>query len=424
MSFAYLWHRDVKRPKPHLQVVIGMALSCCVGGGALAQEAWIVPLSPLPGDVATQPSSGVGVAQFGSVLVGTSISSVGRQTAVRMSGGVTTSIGVLPGSTSSIAAACNLNGSTIVGACLGGGPARAFRYSAGVMTDLGVPPVSPASFPRCTGVSWSGGVVGGVVATGSGSTTPRGWVHEAGAFTMVGLRPGATGNTVRAVSGDGVYAAGDTDIGGTTVAYRWSRSTGSVVLVSPAASGPCGALGLSGDGSVVLGNCGSSGSLRAVVWVESTPLQLPPLFATDTTWEAASISGDGSLIGGQSGGKACAWSLLEQRARSIEDLLSVRGVNLMSWKLLSVTSISPDGQYIAGAGEYMQSNGVRRNTAWLARVPSFCPTDWNGDGGIDGGDVESFFRSWEAGSADLNLDGGTDGFDVDEFFARWVDGAC
>ncbi len=383
-----------------------------------------MPLSPLAGDVATQPASGVGIAQFGSVQVGTSISSLGRQTAVRMSGGVTTSIGVLPGLTSSIAAACSLDGTTIVGACFSGGPARAFRYFGGVMTDLGMPPVVPASFPRCSGVSWSGGLIGGVVATGAAATMLRGWVHEAGEFTMVELLPGAMGNSVRAVSGDGVYVAGDTDVGGTTVAYRWSRATGSVALVSPAASGPCGALGLSGDGSVVLGNCGSSGALRAVVWVESLPVQLPPLFATDSTWEAASVSGDGSLIGGQSGGRACVWSLLEQRARSVEDLLSIRGVDLTSWKLLSVTSISPDGQYIAGAGEFMQSSGVRRNMAWLARVPSFCPTDWNADGGIDGGDVDAFFRSWEAGSADLNLDGGTDGLDVGEFFARWADGTC
>ncbi|MCX5691797.1 MAG: hypothetical protein NTV94_18725, partial [Planctomycetota bacterium] len=249
-----------------------MALSLCLGGLAHGQEAWIVPLSPLLGDVATQPASGMGIAQSGGVQVGTSISNMGRQTAVRAIGGVSMSIGVLPGLTSSIAAACSLDGTTIVGTCFSGGPARAFRYVGGALTDLGVPPVSPASFPRCSSVSWSGGLIGGLVATGSAGTTLRGWVHEAGVFTMVGLLPGATANPVRAVSGDGTYAAGDSDLGGTTVAYRWSRSRGSAVLVSPPASGPCSAIGLSSDGSIVLGNCGNVGALRAVVWVGSSPL--------------------------------------------------------------------------------------------------------------------------------------------------------
>lgn len=412
------------RPGAHLQVVIGAALSAGVVGAASGQEAWVVPLSPLPGDVATQPASGMGIAQAGTVQVGTSISSLGRQTAVRTHDSMTVSLGVLPGLASSIAAACSLDGSTIVGTCFTGGPARAFRSVGGVMSDLGLPPVAPANFPRCSSVSWSGGLIGGLVATGAAGTTLRGWVHESNAFSMVDLLPGTTANPVRAVSGDGRFAAGDTDLGATTVAYRWSRSGGSEVLASPEASGPCSAIGLSGDGLVVLGNCGGAGQLRAIVWLGSSPIQLPPLLPTDVSWEAASVSGDGGLIGGQSGGKACVWSVGDLRARSVEDLLSLRGVDLSSWKLLSVTSISPDGQYIAGAGEFTQPHGGRSNQAWLARIPSFCPTDWNADGGIDGGDVDAFFQSWEAGSADFNLDGGTDGLDIGEFFARWEAGTC
>jgi hypothetical protein len=56
----------------------------------------------------------------------------------------------------------------------------------------------------------------------------------------------------------------------------------------------------------------------------------------------------------------------------------------------------------------------------------FCPADFNGDGGVDGADVEAFFSSWQAGEslADVNFDGGVDGSDVESFFAAWAAGGC
>lgn len=55
-----------------------------------------------------------------------------------------------------------------------------------------------------------------------------------------------------------------------------------------------------------------------------------------------------------------------------------------------------------------------------------CIADFNGDGGVDGGDVEAFFVAWEAGGsvADVNRDGGVDGADVEYFFVRWEAGGC
>lgn len=53
-----------------------------------------------------------------------------------------------------------------------------------------------------------------------------------------------------------------------------------------------------------------------------------------------------------------------------------------------------------------------------------CIADFNRDGGVDGGDVESFFIAWEAAEpgADLNRDGGVDGSDVEAFFLAWESG--
>jgi Galactose oxidase, central domain len=55
-----------------------------------------------------------------------------------------------------------------------------------------------------------------------------------------------------------------------------------------------------------------------------------------------------------------------------------------------------------------------------------CPADFNGDGGVDGADVEAFFIAFEAGdaAADTNGDGGVDGSDVEAFFLPWQAGGC
>ncbi len=55
-----------------------------------------------------------------------------------------------------------------------------------------------------------------------------------------------------------------------------------------------------------------------------------------------------------------------------------------------------------------------------------CIGDFNEDGGIDGADIEAFFRSWEAGEAgaDVSQDGGVDGSDVQVFFTAWERGSC
>ena len=389
-----------------------------------AQEAWIIELAPLPGDTATQPASGTSIAQSGVTQVGNSISATARQRAIRSIGGVVSPLGVLPGLTSSVAAACSLDGSTIVGFCIGGAPARAFTWVNGVMSDLGTPPVNPAILPRATCISASGAVIGGTVSTGSNGTVARGWIQQAGVYTMIPLPEGSSSNPVRAISGDGRIAVGDLDRAGTTVAFAWSASTNTLTLPSPPASGPCSATATNDDASIVLGVCGTGSTLRAIAWVAGQPITLPPLFPADTSWQASTLSADGGLIGGQSGDTACVWSLGDLRARSIEDLLALRGVDLSAWKLFSVTSVSPDGQFIAGSGEFTSTTGTRSNRAWLARIPSFCPTDWNADGGLDGADVGAFYESWEAGTADLNLDGGTDGYDIEAFFERWSNGEC
>jgi len=55
-----------------------------------------------------------------------------------------------------------------------------------------------------------------------------------------------------------------------------------------------------------------------------------------------------------------------------------------------------------------------------------CLADFDRNGGVDGADVEAFFRAWEAGdhAADVNSDGGVDGAHVEVFFRAWEASGC
>jgi hypothetical protein len=69
---------------------------------------------------------------------------------------------------------------------------------------------------------------------------------------------------------------------------------------------------------------------------------------------------------------------------------------------------------------------LSRGLAVLSITTPACPADFNGDGGVDGSDVEAFFLAWESGenAADVNGDGGVDGADAEHFFVRWEAGGC
>jgi hypothetical protein len=77
----------------------------------------------------------------------------------------------------------------------------------------------------------------------------------------------------------------------------------------------------------------------------------------------------------------------------------------------------------AGSYTCRVNNGCGEVTTLPAMV-SVCIGDFNCDGGVDGGDIESFFVIWETGdpAADVNQDGGVDGGDIERFFTRWEQG--
>ncbi len=401
----------------------GCCLVAALAGVAGAQSSSVQGLGILPSQLFSIPATASSVGGGGGVLVGTGVASSGVQTGLIRTGGVLTPLVPLAGANSTVVSSVSDDGRVIVGFCLGGGVPRAFRRVDGVMLDLGLPPAPNASFPRPAGLSADGLVVAGIVATGSGGLQTRGWRWTQQGYSLVGLLPGGTSTYVRGLSADGTTLVGEADSAGQWLAITWDATGGTRALPSPDEAA-CVARGVNGDGTVVVGTTGPVGAVRGVAWVNRSVTVLPPLDATDATWEASTVAAGADVIGGESGGRACLWSIGYGRVMAVEDLLAARGEDVSGWRLTSVTSVSADGSLVAGAGERVLPDGSRRADVWMVSVTSICLTDWNSDGGIDGGDVTAFFDSWEQGRADINLDGGTDGADIDEFFARWERGDC
>jgi hypothetical protein len=91
-------------------------------------------------------------------------------------------------------------------------------------------------------------------------------------------------------------------------------------------------------------------------------------------------------------------------------------------------SIISDVQMVDGQSVLIRvaTNMATTFGAGTLNVEFVCIADFNVDGGVDGGDIASFFGAWESGnsSADANLDGGIDGSDVEVFFWYWEGGGC
>ena len=94
------------------------------------------------------------------------------------------------------------------------------------------------------------------------------------------------------------------------------------------------------------------------------------------------------------------------------------------WGLRLIETVSSDGSVFAGSLFDPVRSIYRGFIAYTTYKPCFA--DFNSDGGIDGSDIEAFFRTWESGDdeADVNLDGGVDGSDIQTFFVQWEAGGC
>jgi len=106
--------------------------------------------------------------------------------------------------------------------------------------------------------------------------------------------------------------------------------------------------------------------------------------------------------------------------------------NLLYNRFETAVATAPEGTVKVRALMYQHQNNYAGGATWwddaeLVQIGGpTCYADYNQDGGVDGGDIESFFNDWESGSAaaDVNQDGGVDGSDIETFFVQWENGGC
>lgn len=89
--------------------------------------------------------------------------------------------------------------------------------------------------------------------------------------------------------------------------------------------------------------------------------------------------------------------------------------------LAGLTAVYIQGEYRNGADSSALDNVIM--------APAICPAcaaDYDGNGGVDGGDLAAFFTDFEAGEgcADVDGNGGVDGGDLAEFFLVFEAGGC
>ncbi len=397
------------------------------GGSVHAQS--LRAVSPLAGDTLTLSPTPSVLSADGSVWVGLSartpsMGTLGRSRGVRVVGTTVTDLGVLPGSQDTLVTATDASGAIAVGRCIGGVPNRAFMYNAGTGMIALIPPPAGSISNSALGISADGIYIFGV------ATSPQNmwWVLRAGVYTFASLPVNIT-----ALAPVAITAAGEVIVGGATVgtsqrAFRWSPPAQPQLLALPDGYVASAAACISADGSVIAGRASVGVTEVSVVWEGSTPRILPALRQQDVTSRGVAISADGTVIVGESADSSddrYVWVYTPAMGiRRLDEVLFQQGVDASAWALRNAGSISADGLTISGTGVFTSPQGVPATRAFIANVTTLCPTDWNGDGGIDGLDVDAYFFDWAAGIGDMNIDGAVDGSDVQVFFDRWVLGLC
>ena len=121
--------------------------------------------------------------------------------------GTMTSLGVLPGGTSSVAYGVNSDGSVIVGSSDTAEGNRAYKYVDGTMTSLGILP-GGTSFSQAVSVSSDGSVIVGFSESSSSEGYQAFKYDSTNGMTGLGFLTGGTNSYANDVSGDGSVIVG------------------------------------------------------------------------------------------------------------------------------------------------------------------------------------------------------------------------
>jgi probable HAF family extracellular repeat protein len=244
-----------------------------------------------------------------------------------------TSLGFLPGGTSSVAYGVSADGTVIAGYgsdydpdVLGSGIRQAFRWTA---TE------------GMVGLGW---LQGGIVNS----------------------------STALAVSTDGSVIVGGSSAANGGEAFRWTAAEGMKGLGLPSGASFGRATGISADNSTIIGHNGFSNHNHAFRWTVAEGMTDLGFLPGDNVSEANAISADGSIIVGRSAvdfnpARAFIWDKTNGM-RELKSVLVAGNPHLAGWTLRDALSISADGTIVVGWGQN-PSGDLEGFTAYLEVKP-------------------------------------------------------
>jgi len=251
------------------------------------------------------------------------------------------------------------------------------------------------------------------------------WSASTG-MQFIGKLPSAEASFATAISANGTIVAGFSN-----TAFLWTSELGMLDLGTYGNHDHSAVLGLSADGTVAVGHAYSDedGGV-ALVWrdgVLQAPLDVPGAVAST----ARAANRDGGVIVGsyrvEGMTRGFVWTA-ETGAIDLTLFAESLGLDLQGATLAIPKAISDDGSTIVGS--YYPIDVER---AFILRdLPlgdnrcSPCAADFDGDGGVTGGDLAAFMVAYEAGArcADVDDDSVVDGNDVAAFLAAFERGGC
>jgi probable HAF family extracellular repeat protein len=354
------------------------AFACvCIAAPRLRGDFFFTGLGDLPGGV--EGSAGNGLSADGMVVVGVANeafqkSAAGIEAFRWTRDGGMIGLGLLPGGDFSGAFGVSPDGVVVVGRS-GSSDFEWFEATYWTANDgmvgLGDLP-GGERFSIAYGASDGGAVIVGHATSAMGGEAFR-WTKQDG-MTALGHLPGG-GSAVLTVaddvSADGSVVVGTDQIGLGVQAFRWTPDSGMQGLGYLPGGFPISlASAVSADGSIVVGNASSANGLEGWVWTEQAGMVGLGDFPGGPFQSFASdISGDGEVVVGRGytdeSEAAFVWDA-QHGMRDLRLLLaSWLGDQLDGWTLIEASSVSYDGQVIAGWGY----NPGGRNEAWIAHIP-------------------------------------------------------
>lgn len=289
-------------------------------------------------------------------------------------------------------------------------------------------PQSPGSEYSFFSLSGDGAVITGWRSPKLGPvppepTGPYAWNRLTGELTMLPLEmevfgiaseDGYPSGSLHNINSTGSLIVGKVGSWLYDVAAKWTNFQVSTFAVDgPNPADATFASAISSNGRFVAGNWWNWG----VIWEDGELIELVDPAPYSSIY--FNLVADHGLIASSGG---LVWTK-DYGVQSAIDFLADHGAPVPAgWQFYGINAMSADGSTFVGKLRLENSNIWRGFVAYTNYKP--CYADFNRDGGVDGSDIESFFRRWEVGDADVNLDGGVDGSDIESFFIQWAAGGC